>query len=116
MARRRSTPAPNPVVPKVVWRFADLRASGVVKNHDMLKQLIKEEGFPPGIWLSANVHAWVASEVMAWVANRPVKRPPPPSPQLDVTGRRRRRGRQEAAPQPALAAQPQAVADPAVAG
>ena len=109
--RQAATPA-NSVVPKVVWRFADLRASGVVKNHDMLRQLIAEEGFPPGIWLSANVHAWLASEVMAWVSKRPAKRPPPKQ-DLDAAGpeastsaqprRGRRRGRPELrhAPSPA---------------
>jgi hypothetical protein len=75
MARPKKTPTIS-VVPKVLWRFADLKAAGVCANHDMLKLLIQEHAFPPGVWLSANTHAWVASEVMAWVAARPKVKPP----------------------------------------
>jgi hypothetical protein len=80
----------------MLWRFADLKAAGVVVNHDMLGQLIREEGFPPGQWLSANVHVWLRDEVMKWVAGRPrVKPPPNPIPAAE---RRRRRPAGTAAP------------------
>jgi hypothetical protein len=82
MPRRAKNPTIS-VVPKVLWRFADLKQAGVCANHDMLKLLIEEHGFPPGVWLSANTHAWVASEVMAWIKDRP-KVKPPPKPKEDA--------------------------------
>jgi hypothetical protein len=53
-------------------RFADLRASGLVRNRAQLKNLIAKQGFPPGRLISANTRAWTLAEVTAYLDSRPV--------------------------------------------
>jgi hypothetical protein len=57
---------------KVMLRFKDLQARGIVKNWMTLKRWIEKEGFPPGIKLAANTRAFPEDEVNEWLASRPV--------------------------------------------
>ena len=58
---------------KVLLRFADLKAMGIVSNWMTLKRWIEKENFPPGIKLGANTTAFPKDQVMQWVATRPTK-------------------------------------------
>jgi hypothetical protein len=56
-------------------KFADLKALGLVNNYGQLKHLLEAQGFPPGFWLSNNVHVWDSDVVLVWLRNRPSERP-----------------------------------------
>lgn len=58
-------------MPRVLVRFKDLKARGIVRSWEQLKNLIKREGFPPGFHLSANTRCWDETEVESWLATRP---------------------------------------------
>jgi predicted DNA-binding transcriptional regulator AlpA len=56
-------------------RFTDLFDLGIVRNHPALKRMIKEQGFPVGVWFGNNTHVWDAEEVTRWIESRPKCRP-----------------------------------------
>jgi hypothetical protein len=68
---------------KVLLRFSDLKAAGIVGSWPMLTHRIQRDGFPPGFLLGPNSRAWHAEDVEAWLATRPTAKKPAP--------RRRRR-------------------------
>jgi hypothetical protein len=74
-ALARRAEYPERLFPPGLLRFADLQASGIVKNLTQLKFLITDEGFPRGRWLSPNVHTWTDEEITKWHDNRPAERP-----------------------------------------
>ena len=54
-------------------RFPDLKKKKIVNSRVQLDKLIRDQGFPPGYWLSANVLAWAEPEVEVWLKTRPRK-------------------------------------------
>jgi predicted DNA-binding transcriptional regulator AlpA len=65
--------APVPLLP-IYLRFRDLKASNVVASWTQLARMVDDEGFPAGVWLSANIRAWKLTDVQAWLERRPVAR------------------------------------------
>jgi predicted DNA-binding transcriptional regulator AlpA len=61
------------VLPQYV-RFKDLRQAGIVTSWPQVLRMIGDEGFPPGVRLSANIRAWRLDEVQGWLAGRPTER------------------------------------------
>lgn len=57
------------------YRFADLKAAGIVGNRMTLSRWIRSQGFPAGVLLGPNSRAWPADDVDAWLANRPAHLP-----------------------------------------
>jgi hypothetical protein len=51
--------------------FSDLNRLNIAKNHTHLGTLIRDHGFPPGLWLSKNAHRWTRRSVRDWLASRP---------------------------------------------
>jgi len=72
---RGSADDPDRRLPKYV-RFADLVDAGIVRSWPQLFKLIKDDDFPVGVRLSANVRAWRLDNVQAWLSSRPVNRKP----------------------------------------
>jgi len=62
---------------RVLLRFRDLKARGLVSNHVTLKRWIEKEGFPRGLLLGPNTRVWRESDVEAWLASRPTERGEP---------------------------------------
>ena len=58
----------------VYCRFADLIEAGIATNWPQLLRMIDNQGFPEGIWLSANIRAWEVASVRRWLAQRPTAR------------------------------------------
>jgi hypothetical protein len=58
----------------VYCRFRDLVEAGVTTNWPQLLRMVDREGFPTGIWLSANIRVWEVAEVRRWLMNRPTAR------------------------------------------
>jgi predicted DNA-binding transcriptional regulator AlpA len=56
---------------KVLIRFKDLKQRGIVHSWAQLANLIKQENFPTGFYLSANTRCWDESSVESWLATRP---------------------------------------------
>lgn len=52
------------------YRFADLKAAGIVDNRQTLSRWIQKQGFPAGVKLGPNSRAWAASEVEAYLERR----------------------------------------------
>jgi hypothetical protein len=55
--------------------FADLDERGIVHNRTQLANLIKKQGFPPGILLSRRTRRWPWSEIQAWIEARRAAQP-----------------------------------------
>lgn len=55
-------------------RFRDLVEAGITTSWAQILRMVDEEGFPTGIWLSANVRGWDIAEVRRWLASRPTER------------------------------------------
>lgn len=53
-----------------LWRFADLQARGIIRNREQMRNLVRDQGFPPGWMLSPNARVWDAAEVEAWLQTR----------------------------------------------
>jgi hypothetical protein len=51
--------------------FCDLKQRKVVKNHTHLQTLIRNAGFPEGLWVGPNSHRWTPKSVRDWLATRP---------------------------------------------
>jgi hypothetical protein len=60
--------------------FSDLNRRKIVKNHTHLNTLIRDHGFPPGLWISKNSHRWTRRSVRDWLASRPTG----PSPHVQA--------------------------------
>jgi predicted DNA-binding transcriptional regulator AlpA len=58
------------------FRFADLKAAGLVKNRPTLNRWIEREGFPVGHMAGKNSRVWTEQEVMQWFRSRPSARKP----------------------------------------
>jgi predicted DNA-binding transcriptional regulator AlpA len=58
----------------VYVRFKDLQQAGIVTSWPQVLRMIDDEGFPPGVRLSANIRAWRLDEVQAWLDRRPSER------------------------------------------
>ena len=58
----------------VYCRFRDLVDAGIATNWPQLLRMIDDQGFPTGIWLSANIRGWEVAEVRRWLASRPSAR------------------------------------------
>jgi hypothetical protein len=56
-------------------KFDDLKDRRICENHTRLKDLITNQGFPPGFWTGPNTHVWWEEEVDVWLASCPTKRP-----------------------------------------
>jgi predicted DNA-binding transcriptional regulator AlpA len=52
-------------------KFKDLRRAGIAASWPTLLRLIKQQGFPQGVWLGANSRAWEVSSILAWIKDRP---------------------------------------------
>lgn len=59
---------------RVLVRFKDLKASGVVGNWPTLLRLIDDEGFPAGFLLGKNMRAWALDDIARWLDTRPTAR------------------------------------------
>jgi hypothetical protein len=59
-------------------KFADLKRRRIAENHPRLKDLIENQGFPPGFWTGPNTHVWWEDQVEMWLAACPTERPPRP--------------------------------------
>jgi hypothetical protein len=84
------------------FRYAALKAAGLVNNWGQLKKLVEEENFPPGRLIGPNTRVWTEEEIQAWIASRPTARkaaPPPPRPGSRPRGRPRKIPITEALPQ-----------------
>jgi hypothetical protein len=57
----------------ILFRFADLKARGIVGSYPQLKRLQQLHGFPLGRMLSPNCRAWSEAEIDEWFQSRPVK-------------------------------------------
>ena len=60
-------------MPRVIIRYQDLHARGIVRNRVQLKNLQTKYGFPAGFMLSPYARAWYEDEVEAWLKGRPTK-------------------------------------------
>jgi predicted DNA-binding transcriptional regulator AlpA len=49
------------------YRYADLKALGIIPSWPVLYAWIKERGFPAGLSISRRMRIWPASEVQAWL-------------------------------------------------
>jgi hypothetical protein len=56
-------------------KFKILKQRGIVDNHTRLKELIEDQGFPPGFWTGPNTHVWWEDEIETWLETRPTERP-----------------------------------------
>jgi predicted DNA-binding transcriptional regulator AlpA len=56
---------------KLLLRYPDLVAKGVVRSRMTLWRLIHDEGFPPGALISPNARVWDEEAVDAWIDSRP---------------------------------------------
>jgi hypothetical protein len=56
-------------------RFKQLKKAGIVENHDQLKVLVEQFGFPEGRWSSPNIRTFTVAEVNEWLKTRPKERP-----------------------------------------
>ena len=63
---------------KVLWRFSDLKALGIVEDRATGRRWMDTEGFPQPIILGPNSLAWDAEEVRQWVKSRPRGAAPQP--------------------------------------
>ena len=52
------------------YRFADLKAAGIVTNRMTLSRWIKKHGFPAGVMLGPNTRAYPEEAVARWLAER----------------------------------------------
>ena len=57
---------------RLLYRFPDLKALGIVNNWTTLLRWIDAGDFPAGIYLGANTRAWLVSDVELWLASRPI--------------------------------------------
>jgi hypothetical protein len=53
--------------------FEDLRARGIVKSRQGLRNLQITQGFPIGRLLGPATRVWTVAEVNEWLASRPVE-------------------------------------------
>jgi hypothetical protein len=61
-----------------VWlRYRDLKARGIVRSRQALKNRIEHDGFPPGRMTGPNERSWTSTEIDAWREGRPVQGPAP---------------------------------------
>jgi hypothetical protein len=51
--------------------FHELRRLNIVKSHNHLQILIRDHGFPPGLWIGPNSHRWTRESINDWLASRP---------------------------------------------
>jgi hypothetical protein len=56
---------------RLFYRFADLKARGIVNNWVTLSRWIAKGDFPAGVYLGANTRAWPVKDVEAWLESRP---------------------------------------------
>ncbi len=63
---------------RVLLRFCDLEALGIVGDRATLRRRMNADGFPRPIVLSGNAIAWRSDEVFSWIESRP--RGPAPQP------------------------------------
>jgi predicted DNA-binding transcriptional regulator AlpA len=56
---------------RLFYRFADLKALGIVRCWPTLSRWIAKGDFPAGVYLGANTRAWPVAEIEAWLASRP---------------------------------------------
>jgi predicted DNA-binding transcriptional regulator AlpA len=56
---------------RLFYRFADLKALGIVSNWPTLSRWIRKGDFPAGVYLGANTRAWPVAAIEAWLASRP---------------------------------------------
>jgi hypothetical protein len=52
-------------------RFRDIREANIAQNWPALLRLIKDEGFPEGVWLGRNTRAWPLPAILKWLEGRP---------------------------------------------
>ena len=57
-------------------RFADLKSRGIVASWPQLINLQRNQGFPTGRMLSAQVRAWTEQEISDWLNSRPTEKRP----------------------------------------
>ncbi len=64
------------------YRFADLKAAGIVSNRMTLSRWIRSYGFPKGILLGPNTRAYEVEAVESWLRSRSQQgvRPDPGKP------------------------------------
>jgi hypothetical protein len=55
-------------------KFDNLQRARIVHDYGHLRRL-KEIGFPPGRWLSANLRIWTPEEIGTYLLNLPTERP-----------------------------------------
>jgi predicted DNA-binding transcriptional regulator AlpA len=53
-----------------LWRFADLKAAGIVRNWPQLKRMVEGAGFPRGYYLTPQARVWDVAEVEAYLKAR----------------------------------------------
>jgi predicted DNA-binding transcriptional regulator AlpA len=56
----------------MVVRQTNLTAAGISSSPQQTKNLIEQEGFPPGFRMGACTRAWLLDDVLEWLKNRPV--------------------------------------------
>jgi hypothetical protein len=56
------------------YRFADLKARGIVSNRVTLHRWTLQHGFPRHVQLGPNSVAWIRGEIEAWLENRAAER------------------------------------------
>ena len=58
---------------RVLLRFCDLEALGIVGDRATLRRRMNADGFPKPIVLSSNAIAWRSDEVFAWIGRSPAR-------------------------------------------
>jgi predicted DNA-binding transcriptional regulator AlpA len=53
-----------------LFRFANLKALGVVSSWPQVKRLVDKHDFPPGFLLSPGIRVWTEEEITNWVNRR----------------------------------------------
>ena len=55
---------------KILLRFADLVALGIIPNRTTQRRWVGRLGFPPGALIGPNVRAWTSTEIETWLRGR----------------------------------------------